>query len=139
MTDTTTITVRLSNELKGKLERLAASTRRSILPRGRGDRGVRRPECVAGRGDREGGREGRRWRPIRARRGCQPLSRLACPGGEPQAAEDFQATLITHEIRWLEDALADITEIHGYVAADNPRAAARVVERIQAAGQGRVS
>jgi RHH-type transcriptional regulator, rel operon repressor / antitoxin RelB len=29
MTDTTTITVRLSNELKSKLERLAASTRRS--------------------------------------------------------------------------------------------------------------
>ena len=37
------------------------------------------------------------------------------------------------EIRWLEDALADITEIHLYIAADNPRAAARVVERIQAA------
>jgi RHH-type transcriptional regulator, rel operon repressor / antitoxin RelB len=29
MSDTTTITVRLSNELKSKLERLAASTRRS--------------------------------------------------------------------------------------------------------------
>ena len=37
------------------------------------------------------------------------------------------------EIRWLEDALADVTEIYGYIAADNPSAAARVVERIQAA------
>jgi toxin ParE1/3/4 len=37
------------------------------------------------------------------------------------------------EIRWLADALEDITEIHGHVAADNPRAAGRVVERIQAA------
>ena len=37
------------------------------------------------------------------------------------------------EIRWLEDALADVTEIYRYIAADNPRAAARVVERIQAA------
>jgi addiction module RelE/StbE family toxin len=37
------------------------------------------------------------------------------------------------QIRWLDDALADVTEIHGYIAADNPRAAARVVERIQTA------
>jgi len=37
------------------------------------------------------------------------------------------------EIRWLDDALADITEIYHHIAADNPRAAARVVERIQAA------
>ena len=37
------------------------------------------------------------------------------------------------EIRWLEDALADVTEIYRYIAADNPRAAARVVQRIQAA------
>jgi toxin ParE1/3/4 len=37
------------------------------------------------------------------------------------------------ELRWLEDALADITEIHRYIAADDPRAAARVVARIQAA------
>ena len=37
------------------------------------------------------------------------------------------------EVRWLDDALADVTEIHRYVAADNPGAAARVVERIQAA------
>ena len=35
------------------------------------------------------------------------------------------------EVRWLDDALADITEIYRYVAADDPRAAARVVERIQ--------
>ena len=35
------------------------------------------------------------------------------------------------EIRWLDDALADVTEIYRYVAADDPRAAARVVERIQ--------
>jgi toxin ParE1/3/4 len=37
------------------------------------------------------------------------------------------------EVRWLEDALADMTEIHSYIAADNPRAAGRIVERIQAA------
>ena len=37
------------------------------------------------------------------------------------------------EVRWLEDALADITEIHRFIAADNTRAAARVVERIQTA------
>jgi toxin ParE1/3/4 len=37
------------------------------------------------------------------------------------------------EIRWLEDALADVTEICRYIAADNPRAAARVVARIQTA------
>jgi toxin ParE1/3/4 len=36
------------------------------------------------------------------------------------------------DIRWLEDALADLTEIYRYIATDNPRAAARVVERIQA-------
>jgi toxin ParE1/3/4 len=35
------------------------------------------------------------------------------------------------EVRWLEDALADVTEIYRYVAADDPRAAAGVVERIQ--------
>jgi toxin ParE1/3/4 len=37
------------------------------------------------------------------------------------------------EIRWLEDALADLTEIYRYIATDNPSAAARVVTRIQAA------
>ena len=37
------------------------------------------------------------------------------------------------EVRWLDDALADVTEIYRYIAADNPRAAGRVVERIQAA------
>ena len=37
------------------------------------------------------------------------------------------------EVRWLDDALADVTEIYRYVAADDPRAAARVVQRIQAA------
>ena len=37
------------------------------------------------------------------------------------------------EIRWLEDALADTTEIYRYIAADNPRAASRVLEHIQAA------
>lgn len=35
------------------------------------------------------------------------------------------------EVRWLEDALADVTEIYRHVATDNPRAARRVVERIQ--------
>ena len=37
------------------------------------------------------------------------------------------------EIRWLEDALADLPEIYRYIAADNPSAAAGVVERIQVA------
>lgn len=37
------------------------------------------------------------------------------------------------ELRWLDDALADVTQIYRYVAADDPRAAARLVERIQAA------
>ena len=37
------------------------------------------------------------------------------------------------EVRWLDDALADVTEIYRYIAADDPRAAARVVARIQAA------
>jgi addiction module RelE/StbE family toxin len=36
------------------------------------------------------------------------------------------------EVRWLDDALADVTEIYRYVAND-PSAAARVVQRIQAA------
>jgi toxin ParE1/3/4 len=37
------------------------------------------------------------------------------------------------EIRWLDDALADLTEIYSYIATDDPRAARRVVARIQAA------
>jgi addiction module RelE/StbE family toxin len=37
------------------------------------------------------------------------------------------------EVRWLDDALADVAEIYRFVAADDPRAAARVVQRIQAA------
>jgi len=37
------------------------------------------------------------------------------------------------EVRWLDDGLADVTEIYRYIAADDPRAAGRVVERIQAA------
>jgi len=37
------------------------------------------------------------------------------------------------EVRWLDDALADVTEIYRYIPADDPRAAGRVVERIQAA------
>jgi toxin ParE1/3/4 len=37
------------------------------------------------------------------------------------------------KVRWLEDALADVTEIYRYIATDDPRAAARVVERIQVA------
>jgi addiction module RelE/StbE family toxin len=37
------------------------------------------------------------------------------------------------EIRWLDDALADVTEIYRYIAADNLDAAARVVARIRAA------
>lgn len=35
------------------------------------------------------------------------------------------------EIRWLDDALADVTEIYRYISADDPRAAARIVARIQ--------
>jgi plasmid stabilization system protein ParE len=37
------------------------------------------------------------------------------------------------EVRWLDDALADVAEIYRFVAADDPRAVARVVQRIQAA------
>ena len=37
------------------------------------------------------------------------------------------------EVRWLEDALADVTEIHRFIASDDPAAAARTVERIQTA------
>jgi addiction module RelE/StbE family toxin len=37
------------------------------------------------------------------------------------------------EVRWLDDALADVTEIYRYIAADDPSAATRVVQRIQAA------
>ena len=37
------------------------------------------------------------------------------------------------DVRWLDDALEDVTEIHRYIAADDPRAAARAVERIQGA------
>jgi toxin ParE1/3/4 len=37
------------------------------------------------------------------------------------------------EVRWLDDALADVTEIYRYIAGDDPSAAARVVGRIQAA------
>ena len=43
------------------------------------------------------------------------------------------------EIRWLEDALADVHEIHRHVAADNPRAAARVVRRIRRAADDLVA
>lgn len=39
------------------------------------------------------------------------------------------------EIRWLDDALADIAEIYHYIAADDPNAAARVVRRIDTAVQ----
>jgi toxin ParE1/3/4 len=37
------------------------------------------------------------------------------------------------DLRWLDDALADVTEIYRYIAADDARAAARVVDRVQAA------
>jgi toxin ParE1/3/4 len=37
------------------------------------------------------------------------------------------------QVRWLDDALADVTEVYRYVAADNPKVAARVVQRVQAA------
>jgi toxin ParE1/3/4 len=37
------------------------------------------------------------------------------------------------QVRWLDDALADVTEVYRYIAADNPKAAARVVQRLQAA------
>lgn len=35
------------------------------------------------------------------------------------------------EIRWLEDALADLDDVYGYVAADNPQAAERIFRRIR--------
>ena len=37
------------------------------------------------------------------------------------------------DIRWLDDALADLTEIYRYIATEDARAAARTIERIQAA------
>jgi toxin ParE1/3/4 len=37
------------------------------------------------------------------------------------------------EIRWLEDALADVRDIYHYIAADNQGAAAATVRRIQEA------
>ncbi len=37
------------------------------------------------------------------------------------------------QIRWLDDALADLTQIYRYIAADDPNAAGRVVARVQAA------
>jgi toxin ParE1/3/4 len=37
------------------------------------------------------------------------------------------------EIRWLDDALADVTAIYRYIAADDPSAAGRIVGRIQTA------
>jgi toxin ParE1/3/4 len=37
------------------------------------------------------------------------------------------------EVRWLEDALADVAGIYRYIAADDPKAAGRIVERIRAA------
>jgi addiction module RelE/StbE family toxin len=37
------------------------------------------------------------------------------------------------EVRWLDDALVDVTEIYRYIAADDQSAAARVVQRIQTA------
>jgi toxin ParE1/3/4 len=37
------------------------------------------------------------------------------------------------EVRWLDDALADVAEIYRYIAADDRRAAGRVVQRIRAA------
>jgi toxin ParE1/3/4 len=37
------------------------------------------------------------------------------------------------EIRWLEDALADIAEIYAYIADQDRRAAAYAVQRVRAA------
>ena len=39
------------------------------------------------------------------------------------------------DIRWLEDALADVRAIHSHIADDNPEAAARTVRRIQEAAE----
>jgi toxin ParE1/3/4 len=35
------------------------------------------------------------------------------------------------EVRWLDDAIADVTGLYRYIATDDPGAAARVVQRIQ--------
>ena len=35
-------------------------------------------------------------------------------------------------IRWLDTAVADLGELHAYIAADNPQAAAKIVQRIVA-------
>jgi plasmid stabilization system protein ParE len=37
------------------------------------------------------------------------------------------------QLRWLDDALADVTAIYRYIAPDDPSPAARVIERIQSA------
>ena len=37
------------------------------------------------------------------------------------------------DVRWLEDALADVRAIYLHIAADNPEAAARTVHRIRQA------
>jgi toxin ParE1/3/4 len=37
------------------------------------------------------------------------------------------------DVHWLEDALRDVSDIYRYIAADDARAAARVVQRIQGA------
>jgi toxin ParE1/3/4 len=37
------------------------------------------------------------------------------------------------QLRWLDDALADVTAIYRYIAPEDPNAAARVIERIQSA------
>jgi toxin ParE1/3/4 len=36
-------------------------------------------------------------------------------------------------VRWLDTAVADVGELHAYIASDNPQAAARIVQRIVAA------
>lgn len=37
------------------------------------------------------------------------------------------------EIRWLDDAFADLDAVYSYIAADNPEAAGRVVSHIREA------
>ena len=63
------------------------------LPRGRGDRRVCRRQCVADRGDPQGGREGRRRRSVRERRGRHTLLGRTRAREKPEAEQGLQGAL----------------------------------------------
>ena len=43
------------------------------------------------------------------------------------------------DVRWLEDAIDDVRDIHRHIAADNPQAAVRLVRRIRQAADDRAA